>query len=35
MPTFVVGAAFGRLFGEFISTIFPEGIPGQFLKIFK
>ncbi|KAI6191212.1 Chloride channel protein 2 [Aphelenchoides bicaudatus] len=28
MPTFVVGAAFGRLFGEFISTLFPEGIPG-------
>lgn len=28
MPIFVVGAAFGRLFGEIISTTFPEGIPG-------
>ncbi|KAI6243720.1 Chloride channel protein 2 [Aphelenchoides fujianensis] len=26
MPTFVVGAAFGRLFGEIISTWFPNGI---------
>jgi chloride channel 1 len=26
MPTFVVGAAFGRLFGEIVSSIFPDGI---------
>uniref|UniRef100_A0A915LKM8 Chloride channel protein n=1 Tax=Meloidogyne javanica TaxID=6303 RepID=A0A915LKM8_MELJA len=28
MPLFVVGAAFGRLIGEIISSIFPDGIPG-------
>ena len=28
MPVFVVGAAYGRLFGEIVSAIFPEGIPG-------
>uniref|UniRef100_A0A914Y9N8 Chloride channel protein n=1 Tax=Panagrolaimus superbus TaxID=310955 RepID=A0A914Y9N8_9BILA len=28
MPIFVVGAAYGRLFGEIVSAIFPEGIPG-------
>ncbi|KAF7638745.1 Chloride channel protein [Meloidogyne graminicola] len=28
MPLFVVGAAFGRLIGEIIATIFPDGIPG-------
>lgn len=28
MPMFVVGAAFGRLMGEIIAVIFPDGIPG-------
>uniref|UniRef100_A0A915DCL2 Chloride channel protein n=1 Tax=Ditylenchus dipsaci TaxID=166011 RepID=A0A915DCL2_9BILA len=28
MPMFVVGAAFGRLIGEIVSIIFPDGIPG-------
>lgn len=28
MPTFVVGAAFGRLFGEIVSTLFPDGLSG-------
>lgn len=34
MPQFVVGAAFGRLIGEIISTIFPNGIPGSDQPIF-
>ncbi|KAH7680102.1 CBN-CLH-4 protein, partial [Aphelenchoides avenae] len=28
MPTFVVGAGFGRLIGEIVAVIFPEGMPG-------
>lgn len=29
MPMFIVGAASGRLIGEIISTIFPDGIPNN------
>lgn len=28
MPTFVVGAAVGRAIGEFVSVLYPDGIPG-------
>jgi chloride channel 2 len=34
MPLFVVGAAFGRLIGEIISSIFPDGIPGGTDQVF-